>query len=126
MVLMCMPETLKPPQINSGEYTWHERFQIIDWWIWVDVKATQIMRSVFGKRRAESELFPSRAAPAPHNVTFCRSISARFVMFLIALMYYNSHSRAVGPTSPLARGHSINEGLKCAKKEVSPIQQRGS
>jgi len=39
-----------------------------EWWIWVDVKATQIWRSVFGKRRAESEFFPSRAAP--HVVTF--------------------------------------------------------
>jgi hypothetical protein len=42
------------------------------------------------------------------------------VMILIALMLY-SHTRAVGPTSPMTQGPPIDEDFKCTRWEVSPI-----
>jgi hypothetical protein len=44
-------------------------------------------------------------------------VDVRAVIFLIALMSYGT-SRAVGPTSSLARGPLIHEGFKCARCEV--------
>jgi hypothetical protein len=42
-------------------------------------------------------------------------VDVHAVMFLIALIFYNGHSRAVGPTSSLARGPPISKVFKCAR-----------
>jgi len=43
-------------------------------------------------------------------------VDVHAVMFLIASMFYNGHSRAVSLTSSLARGPPINGGSNAPKR----------